>query len=559
MAIANAVQQSKSVADPNGLYESMQPLWERSRAVIGGERFAKSFDGSLDVVNFSNLLIPFSPSMSERQYSFYKAEAELPGIVAQYARVLVGGLLRKQPVVKLPDDAPEEAYDWIMSQFSQSGAPLISFLDEALWEELKTSRAWVYVDFPKLENPEGLSREEMLEIRPYPVIWTAESIVNWKYAVDPLTGSQFLAQIIIRKYEEDFSKNEFHPDFVDTVWVHEVVGGFYQVRKFAKTDAAGQIPVVNGQIVLQPTQSASSSNPKLSAYVLKDTSQIMINGERATRIPAWSLNGYTGVAEPMLMPIVDKEVALYNKISRRNHLLYGAATYTPIISTDMSDEDFEALVNKGLGSWLRLRQGDTATVLETPTAALADMDRSIAAAIEEMAKLGIRMLSPESAQSGVALDIRNAGQTAQLGTLNAKIGTQMAAIIAFMINWRYDLAYTATDIGFELSSDFKGGALGADWLRLATEWYEKGLIPRGTWLSMLKQNDMLAADYDDAAGRAEIDEDDMIFTPKENNDYLQQQAAEQQAIMLAQQGLIPPGGEEATLEEPPLEEPPVEE
>jgi len=548
MSIANAVQQSKSVADPNGLYESMRPLWERSRAVIGGERFTKAFDGSLDTVNFTNLLIPFSPSMTTQQYNFYKAEAELPGIVAQYARVLVGGLLRKQPQLTLPEGVPEDAYDWIMSKFSQNGAPLVSFMDEALWEEVRTSRAFVYVDFPKLEQAENMSPDELREIKPYPVIWTAESIINWKYSIDPTTGSQYLSQIIVRNYEEDFSKNEFHPDFVDTVWVHEVVGGYYQVRKFQKTDVAAEIPVVNGKVILQPTRSASG-NDKQSAYVLRETNtNIMINGERATFIPVWPLNGYIGVAEPMLMAIIDKEVALYNKLSRRNHLLYGAATYTPVIASDMTDEDFDKLVGQGLGSWIRLRKDETATILDTPTAALADMDRAIAAAIEEMAKLGVRMLTPETAQSGVALDIRNAGQTAQLGTLNTKIGNQMASIIAFMLNWRYDLELKSTDIGFELSSDFKGGALGADWLRLATEWYEKGLIPRSVWLIMLKQNDMLSADYDDEAGKQEIDEDETVFTPRENQEFMMQQQAEQSALAAAQMGAAPAPAE------PPVEE-----
>jgi hypothetical protein len=210
------------------------------------------------------------------------------------------------------------------------------------------------------------------------------------------------------------------------------------------------------------------------------------------------------------MPLLDREVALYNKVSRRNHLLYGAATYTPVVSTDMNDESFQEIVDSGLGSWIKLRAGETASVLETPTAALQDMDRAILATIEEMARMGIRMLSPETIQSGVALEIRNAAQTAQLGTLNIKISNQMADIIAFMLNWRYDKQYSSIDVEFELSADFNPTPLGADWLRLATEWYEKGLIPRSLWLALLKQNDMISPDYDDSTGKLEINGDELI-------------------------------------------------
>lgn len=531
MAIVNVSQRKKSVADPNALYESMQPLWEKSRAVIGGERFTKDYDSYLDTVNFSNLLLPFSPSMTPQQYAFYKSEAELPGIVAQYARIIIGGLLRKQPLLKLPDDAPPEAYDWIMSKFTQNSDPLVSFLDDVLWEELQTSRAWLHVDFPKVPQAANMTKEEMQAIKPYPVLWTAESVVNWRRGVNTETGEQFLKQIIVRNYEEVHDNNEFHPTFLDTVWVHEIVEGFYQVRKFQRSTEDAQIAVINGKVQQTYQSSASGSDPKLSEYRLVETNaSILSNGERLTRIPAWPVNGSVDTQEPMLMPLIDREVALYNKISRRNHLLYGAATYTPIISSNMSDDDFEAIVSAGLGGWIHLQQGDTATILDTPTSALSDMDRAIAACLEEMAKLGVRMLTPETSQSGVALDIRNAGQTAQLGTLNTKVGNQFASIIAFMVNWRYGTEYTATDIGFELSADFSPVPLGSDWLRLATEWYEKGLIPRSIWLAMLKQNDMVAADYDDEAGLQEISEDETVFTTRENMDYARQQADEQKAL-----------------------------
>jgi hypothetical protein len=69
---------------------------------------------------------------------------------------------------------------------------------------------------------------------------------------------------------------------------------------------------------------------------------------------------------------------------------------------------------------------------------------------------------------------------------------------------------TSSDITFNLSNDFSPTPLGADWLRLATEWYQGGLIPRGVWLSILKQNDLLEPDYDDIKGQEEINGDNLI-------------------------------------------------
>lgn len=501
-SVINAAQASvKTVADPNAAYESLKPLWNKSRAVCSGERFVKAYDDIIDTISFTNLLIPFSPSMDQKQYTFYKAEAELPGITAQFSRMLVGGLLRKKPTFELPDGLPEEIFSWISDTFGKDDSSLSAFLDYAIWEEVQTSRAWVFVDYPKIENPDALSPDEKALYKPYPVLYKAESIINWRVTQDRL-GKNILDRVIIRGFKEEYTSNEFHPVFKDTVWVHDLDdSGYYRIRIYQRSDDATQVPVIAGQQVLRPSQN------KQIFTLVETIENILINGERLRMIPAWPLNGNVDPIEPMLSPIIDKEISLYNKLSRRNHLLYGASTYTPIISSDMPDEEFQDIVNAGLGSWIRLRQGDTATVLATPTDALADMDRAIAAGIEEMAKLGIRMLTPETAQSGIALEIRNAAQTAQLGFLNNRISATMSAIIAFMINWKYNLDLKASDVKFTLSADFNPIPLGADWLRLATEWYQQGLIPRSVWIMMLKQNDLVPPDYDDEAGKMEITAD----------------------------------------------------
>jgi hypothetical protein len=504
MAVANAAQAPvKSAGDPNTVYETLKPLWEKSRAACSGERFVKDFDENIDNIGFTNLLIPFSPSMTQEQYNFYKAEAEWPGITAQFSKMLVGGLLRKPPRLTFKKDVPEEAKNWILNEFGKDGCSLVAFLDEGLSEEIKTSRPWVFVDYPKIDNPDDLDEEELKKYTPYPVLQPGESVVNWRVTTDEY-GKCRLDRVIVRGLKESYVENEFHPTFIDVAYVHELVNGKYQVRVFEKTTPESNVPVNTGQV----QQDVKSTTDTI--FVLKQTNSVLVNGDSLDFIPAWPLNGCISPREPILLPIIDKEVALYNKVSRRNHLLYGASTYTPVIFSDMTDEEFDEVVGGGLGTWLHLNKDDAAEVLETPTAALQDMEKAIAAAIEEMAKLGIRMLTPEVEQSGVALEIRNAAQTAQLSTLNTKVSETMRQVIVFMINWRYELKLTIDDVEFSLSDDFNPAPLGADWLRLATEWYQAGLVPRAVWITLLKLNDLLPPDYDDDEGKKEISADEII-------------------------------------------------
>jgi hypothetical protein len=512
MAVVNASRGAKTVADPNAKYESLMRDWLVSRAMCSGEQFVKAYDSVIDNVSFNNLLIPFSPSMSSLQYNFYRAEAELPGITAEFSKMIVSGLLRKPPTITLPPSVPKEAADWIKYTFNQDNTSIESFLGTGLWEEIQTSRAWVYVDYPHVINPEDLTPDEKKELKPYPVLWPTETVINWKMGFDDL-GKQVLKQVIVRGFTEEYGDNEFHPSNIETIKVHELdEKGEYRIRVFKAKADVGDLKFVNGQQV-------KDMKTKPAFEHVETLDKILVNSERLKFIPAWPLNGQVEPSPPMLNAVINKEIALYNKISRRNHLLYGAATYTPVIIADMSDEDFEEIVNSGLGTWIKLPAGSSAEILQTPTEALADMDRAIMSSIEEMAKLGIRMLTPEADQSGIALEIRNAAQTARLGTLSSKVSSVMQQIIAFMLEWRYGIVVKASEVVFKLSEDFNATPFGADWMRLATEWYQQGLIPRSIWVQMLKQNDMLPSDYDDKEGQKEIDEEQLIDRQAENDDF----------------------------------------
>ena len=518
MAITNTTgNRSKSIGDPNSRYESLKNLWRTSRAMLNGQNQAKELDYTVNVA--TNILLPFSPSMSQRQYDFYKAEAELPGLVAQYAKVLTGGLLRKEPMIKLPENAPEGSMEWLVNAFSSDDTSMLTFLDSAVWEEMQTSRCWIYVDHPYIEDIEMLSLEERKALKPYPVVIKAESVINWRTGTHPISGEQILTRFLTRYYTQSYEENDYHPDYIDTVCDHYIgEDGLFYIDIYEKQSQNGEnVNFINGeqQIDYSAFGAGGRAASGDSEWKLKyQYDNLQANGKRIDRIPAFPLNGSIEGIEPMLMPLIDREVALYNKVSRRNHLLLGSATYTPVVFSNMTDDDFDDIVDAGLGSWIKLDQDDKIQALETPSKALRDMETAINSTVSEMARMGIRMLSPENGSgrdSGVALEIRNAGQSAVLGSLSTKISEQMRKIIVFMLNWRYDTDYTVMDIDFNLTADLNPAPLGSDWLRLVTEWYQAGIIPRSTFVDIAKANDILPSSYDDLAGISEIQEDDLIM------------------------------------------------
>ena len=480
-------QSFKTVADPCPAYESMIPTWKRCNSVCTGEGAVKDHDLILDLLNFSNLLIPFSASMSQQQYNFYRAEAELPAVTSQFLKVLIGGLLRKTPKLILPEGTPHEVTEWLNLRIGSNNSSLTSFLKDVLDEELQTSRAWICVDHPATSGK---------GVFPFPVLWRAQDVINW--AVDDAGN---LSRVIVRGFQEEFTEaSPYHPVLIEVAYVHQLnLSGGYEILKY-KHGAPSSQTVAEGR----PVQRTDSRAP---SFELVETINPLSNEKPLTYIPAWPVNGSLDIVQPFLLTFVNKEVSLYNKLSRRNHLLYSAAAYTPWVATTMSKEAFEEMVSAGLGYWMRLEQGDTTGIIESPTGALQDMERAIAATVEDLAKLGVRMLAPENIQSGVALELRDAAQTSQLGLLNTQICVTFKEIVKCMLMWKYNKEY---EVVLELSVDFDPTPIGADWLRLATEWYQLGLIPRSVWIGLLRKNDLLPDTYDDKLAIEEINSSELI-------------------------------------------------
>ncbi len=91
-------------------------------------------------------------------------------------------------------------------------------------------------------------------------------------------------------------------------------------------------------------------------------------------------------------------------------------------------------------------------------------------------------------------------------------------VIVHLLNRRFDLQLTSTDITFSLSPDFDPASIGVEFLRIATEWYQANLMPRSEWIRLLKANEMLSPEYVDDEGVQEINEDELTQPTSEQQD-----------------------------------------
>lgn len=508
----------KTVGTPRAEYLSVQYEWQKNRAVIQGQSYVKDYDTVPNVTR--NILLPFNSTMTTKQYDHYKAEAELPGISSQYAKMLSGGLLRKNPLLEISSSEfdIEEAREWLLYRFGQNNESIVSFLDSALWEELQTSRAWIQIDYPNIDL-NTLTPEQRAKICPYPILHTAENIINWRTNTNPITGESQLSMVITRFFRDyPSSENPYHTDTLDTVQVHYLDSeGYYTIDTYVNARQSSIGPTyIDGS-----TYQAYSDMNTDDWQLVDQNTNILMNGQRLSFIPFVPLNGSVEIVDAVFTPIVDREIALYNKISRRNHLLYLAATYTPVVRSDnLTEQQKDQLAAQGLGTWMFVGKDDIVETLSTPTNALRDMETAITAGYDELTRIGVKMLSlePNNADSsGIALQIRNASQNAQIATLNAKVSEAMKRIIHIMLAWKYNTTIDISDIRFNLSSDFNRIASNSETTRIISEWYQAGIIPRSVFVEIMKNNDILPSDYSDETAMNEIESDPLVLSPAQAN------------------------------------------
>ena len=489
------------IGTPNGKYESLERVYKRNRAIMSGEDYVKAYDAS--VSNPNGLLLPFSDTMTQQQYDFYKREATYPGFVEQYARILIGGLLRKEPTLVMSDEIDEEVQEeirsWIMNRFSHDNGSLIGFLDTALTEEFTTSRAWVCVNYPS----EEIANEG--SVKPYPILLEGESIINWQTEFNESTGLLELSWLVVRGFTEiertddyqgrGFDASAYHPNVVETVWLHEIdEEGYYVIRQFLReSDTISTVYATAGHL------NTDTKDTTQDWVEIRTENNILRRGERLDFIPIYPLNGEVEPIDPMLSNIMKREIGLYNLYGRRNHLTYASSVMTPVLSGRFNEQDIQAISDAGIGTLWFLPEGGRAEILSAPTEALSHQETAIQNTIEDMAKMGMRIISQEirSHQSGVALDIRNAPQTAQLSTFSVKISSQISKIIRTMVRWRYDIDYPDDALQFNLCSEFQTGPQGLEWARLMFEMYMANAIPQEVFTEFLRKNDLVAGDFRD--------------------------------------------------------------
>lgn len=426
--------------------------WETNRAMIAGARVVRAG---------GEKYLPKFPSVDPAQHrAIIERTAFFPG-ASRTHEGLMGLLFRKPPVV----DAGE-GFLTLLNTIRADGGPIEDLAEEVASELLTVNFGVLLTDVPPSVPGRSKAQEEAMGIRPRILHYEAKSILG----IDTGVVNNRQQPINVRLQQD-----------ADTIRELMLVNGVYQVRIWTRIKGKGQKP---SQWAIDQT-----FTPHRGAETLDEIPVTVITlGRRLKPTTA------------PLYDVCDLNRSHYHASANLATCDYWLSNPIPWTTGTKPRED----ISIGQGEmWQFPEENAKIGMLEYAGAQVGQLESRANTIRDYMASAGARILAAEKAavESGQALEIRNAAQTASLD----HVRRTMVRIILDQIEW---VAWWAgedeTTVNFEVSGDYTAAKLSPEERKQIVAEWQAGLFSKETAIDLMVAGGALAEDYDFEADQDRI-------------------------------------------------------
>jgi len=459
------------VQTPHSEYAFRKPDWQKIRCFAEGSRVVKAQ---------GEVFLPKPGGWKAAEYDAYRQRAEVYGAVDRTIDGLDGAIFRKSPKVELPTGADDIAKD-----ITLSGKTLTEWLRDTVREVLTVGRGGVLVDFTGSDsaNPDAVARASV--DRPYVVPYSAEQIINWETQV--IGGVTKLVTVVL---EEKISS----PSPVDPFIRMETT----QYRVLRLTNGVYSVELWKAEVVAAVQSVGAPVQPKASeiAFTKQGEFTPQRRGASLDAIPFFffGVSGQSVAPEkPPLLDVTDLCVLHYGTSADYAHGLHWVALPTPWI-TGASDTE----KGFGIGPSSAIVLGDPQArvgMLEFQGTGLGAIEKRLSGLEAKMAALGAKILEERKtqAESGTAIQMRQAGDASVLAGVSDAVSRTAEAIVARMLWWG-GTEQEQPDVTIDLNMEFFGAAMDPQLLTALMQAWQAGGISKETFLWNLQKGEMLPED-----------------------------------------------------------------
>lgn len=435
-------------------YERFLPKWKRARDVIAGQ----------DAIHAA--AEAYLPKLKDETQSDYDARRRRSDFFNGTWRTIdgLGGMaFRKAPNVDVP--AGIEPY---LDDVNMAGADMNSLAAEVVEEVLGLGRIGILVDHPQVPANVAaitLDAAERMGLRPTLQLYTAENIINWRYA---RVNNAWVLQMVVLKECEAIPDGEFAVKVEDRYRVLDLDGGSYRQRLFR----------------------SDSENKD----VLIDEFYPLMGGRTLSFIP-FAITGTAGkgdvIDEPPLIDLIDANLALYQINADYRHGLHFTGLPTAVISGYTPATDGEKLYIGSQAAWVFPDPQAKATFMEFTGQGLGALKEAGLEKKQEMALLGARMIADETKQVETlgATQIKRSGENSVLAKIVQGVSRSLEWCLTVFADW----AGQPGPITYQINRDFMPTMLDGRALTALMGVVQGGQLSSESFFDLLQRGDIVEA------------------------------------------------------------------
>lgn len=452
--------------------------WQRCRDVL---------DGADTILAGGVLYLPKLSGMEEADYTAYKLRAGFFAASQRTLDGLTGMVFRKKPDIDVPNE-----FELLAKDISSKGQTLETFAELFVDELMRVGRVGALVDFPEVAAmPQNKAQEQQMGLRPYAVIYKAESIINWKSK--PINKVSKLSLVVLQEQVADDANDEFEHK-TKTQWrvldLDEV--GNYRQRVYVKRD---------GEFFL-----ISEAVPLVGGKPLREIPFVIasVNGES------------NDVEKPPLLDLCDANLEHYRLMADYRHGLHFTALPTPVISghTLKTDDDGKVTETMSIGSttaWCFPDPSANAFFLEFSGKGLAALESAINKQENVMALLGARIIAGDkkAAETAETANIHRAGEASVLTSIANSASRCLTKVLNIIAQW----AGIKTECKVQLNTDFVHVQMTAQDLTAWVSAYMNNSISWNTFFYNLKRAELYEPTLTADDEQARLNSGDNMPTP----------------------------------------------
>lgn len=453
----------------NAEYLDAAPDWKICRDLYAGERAVKAA---------GEIYLPKLGGQTSEEYKQYKFRASVLGAFGRTVDGLVGMVGRKPAMRDLPAPVAKYADD-----IDLNGSSLDAFALNVTREMLTTGRCGLLVEFNAGSTKvKTLGDAERANMRPYLVMYPAESIVDWRFIRvnnRSVLGMVKLREVIQRPSVDDPWKMESVTQFR----VLELVEGkFYEIAIYREVERE---------------------------WVEVSRVRALNNGKPLPFIPFEFVGGPT-VGKPPLLDLAYTNLQHYRYSADYENGLHWSGVPTPIFIGNFADvgpdgtEVREVMLGSSAG--VHMREGSSAFFLEFQGTGLeGGLGLALDRAVDSMARLGARLLEDQKrvGESFETVQLHRQSETSMLAAVANMVSTSIVRCLGWFGGW----LGSNEPSSFWLNKDFMPTEMSPQELTALLAAWQGGLVSMPEALERLKAGEIIRSDKSLEDHLGEIQED----------------------------------------------------